>query len=63
MSVLGTTFAPFGKDSVFALGPLKEKAGASVQVVETGFAWPNQFNQVRRRCRWHRAMTPCCVAG
>jgi hypothetical protein len=46
VSVLGTTFAPFGKDSVFALGPLKEKAGASVQMVETGFAWPNQFNQV-----------------
>jgi hypothetical protein len=45
-SLLGTTFGPFGSDTVFALGPLSQGQQAQLKVVGTGFSWPNQFDQV-----------------
>jgi len=45
-SLVGTTFGPFGKDSVFALGPLAQGKDANVTVLSDKFSWPNEAYHV-----------------
>jgi hypothetical protein len=45
-SLVGTTFGPFGKDNVFALGPLSAGQQAKVKVLSSQFSWPNEAYQV-----------------
>jgi hypothetical protein len=45
-SLVGTTFGPFGKDDVFALGPLSAGQGANVTTLSEQFSWPNEAYEV-----------------
>jgi len=45
-SLVGTTFGPFGKDNVFAVGPLSNKGAANVTTLYNKFSWPNEVYQV-----------------
>lgn len=44
--LVGTTFGPFGKDNVFALGPLSAGQGAKVTTLSDQFSWPNEAYEV-----------------
>lgn len=45
-SLVGTTFGPFGKDNVYAIGPLSAKSDAPMTVLSDGFKWPNEAKVV-----------------
>jgi hypothetical protein len=45
-SILATTFGPFSKDEVVAVGPLSDPAKAQVTTVSTDVHWPNLAQQV-----------------
>lgn len=45
-SLVGTTFAPFGKDAVYAIGPLSAGQNAKLTTLSDQFSWPNEAYQV-----------------
>lgn len=45
-SVVGTTFAPFGKDAVYTIGPLSAGQNAKLTTLSDQFSWPNEAYQV-----------------
>eukprot|EP00931_Biecheleriopsis_adriatica_P068812 TRINITY_DN42712_c0_g1_i1.p1 TRINITY_DN42712_c0_g1~~TRINITY_DN42712_c0_g1_i1.p1 ORF type:complete len:437 (-),score=95.38 TRINITY_DN42712_c0_g1_i1:29-1339(-) len=50
-SLVGTTFQPFGKDTVFCVGPLSEGQDAKVTTLSDQFSWPNEVYQVPKDVR------------
>lgn len=45
-SVVGTTFGPFGKDNIFAIGPISAGNEAQYTVLSDGFKWPNEVKEI-----------------
>jgi len=44
--LVGTTFGPFGKDNVYAIGPLNATSDAQITILSDGFHWPNEAKVV-----------------
>lgn len=61
-SLVGTTFGPFGKDNVFALGPLSAGQGAKVSTLSDQFSWPNEAYEVPAAVKAKANLTGSVIA-